>query len=465
MIKCNDNKIINHILNYDNPSNYNEIIQCLSNLKYSLNDESYPKFDKLLNILINNGYEIYNIINNHNNLDFSNTDVSIKNVLNIATTELKHDNFLKKYSKSITSLQIEYLSKIIKEKIYSDSYTEKRFIEIISILKEREDINSFINNVFTYYLDINNLKNNSKLSDATTISYNYSKIIDENSMNSFLDLVLQIPGDTLKGIGIINKLKNYISIENLKKIPSYVASSIDKLIYKEILSIYSNNIDKMLSDNELKKQLMDFLLLDIEHSDSIITALNLLTTNYETIDNLNDLIFYYINNDSFNSKEEEKIIFTINKYMNNYTDDDVLNSLVCILSKNTYTDEKINKILKLFNEQAVMRINMIDNYENYSDVLKTNMILINIINRNFHYMNCWLNKMTDDSLIIDSLRYIKQTKIRFTSKLKKNDLNITLSKIYENTTNDVIKEIISEMSTKYSFSELNKEDESVQLQN
>lgn len=465
MIKCDDNKIINHILNYDNPSNYNEIINCLSNLKYSLNDESYPKFDKLLNILINNGYEIYNIINNHNNLDFSNIDVSIKNVLNIATTELKHDNFLKKYSKSITSLQIEYLSKIIKEKIYSDSYTEKRFIEIISILKEREDINSFINNVFTYYLDINNLKNNSKLSDATAISYNYSKIINENSMNSFLDLVLQIPGDTLKGIGIINKLKNYISIENLKKIPSYVASSIDKLIYKEILSIYSNNIDKMLSDNELKKQLLDFLILDIEHSDSIITTLNLLTTNYETIDNLNDLIFYYINNDSFNSKEEEKIMFTINKYMNNYTDDDVLNSLVCILSKNTHADAKINKILKLFDEQIVVKMNMIDNYENYSDVLKTNMILINIINRNFYYMNCWLNKMTDDSLIIDSLRYIKQSKIRFTSKLKKNDLNITLSKIYENTTNDVIKEIISEMNTKYSFGELNKEDESVQLQN
>lgn len=465
MIKCDDNKIINHILNYDNPSNYNEIINCLSNLKYSLNDESYPKFDKLLNILINNGYEIYNIINNHNNLDFSNIDVSIKNVLNIATTELKHDNFLKKYSKSITSLQIEYLSKIIKEKIYSDSYTEKRFIEIISILKEREDINSFINNVFTYYLDINNLKNNSKLSDAIAISYNYSKIINENSMNSFLDLVLQIPGDTLKGIGIINKLKNYISIENLKKIPSYVASSIDKLIYKEILSIYSNNIDKMLSDNELKKQLLDFLILDIEHSDSIITTLNLLTTNYETIDNLNDLIFYYINNDGFNSKEEEKIMFTINKYMNNYTDDDVLNSLVCILSKNTHADAKINKILKLFDEQIVMKMNMIDNYENYSDVLKTNMILINIINRNFYYMNCWLNKMTDDSLIIDSLRYIKQSRIRFTSKLKKNDLNITLSKIYENTTNDVIKEIISEMNTKYSFGELNKEDESVQLQN
>lgn len=465
MIKCDDNKIINHILNYDNPSNYNEIINCLSNLKYSLNDESYPKFDKLLNILINNGYEIYNIINNHNNFDFSNIDVSIKNVLNIATTELKHDNFLKKYSKSITSLQIEYLSKIIKEKIYSDSYTEKRFVEIISILKEREDINSFINNVFTYYLDINNLKNNSKLSDATVISYNYSKIINENSMNSFLDLVLQIPGDTLKGIGIINKLKNYISIENLKKIPSYVASSIDKLIYKEILSIYSNNIDKMLSDNELKKQLLDFLILDIEHSDSIITTLNLLTTNYETIDNLNDLIFYYIDNDAFNSKEEEKIMFTINKYMNNYTDDDVLNSLVCILSKNTHADAKINKILKLFDEQIVMKMNMIDNYENYSDVLKTNMILINIINRNFYYMNCWLNKMTDDSLIIDSLRYIKQSRIRFTSKLKKNDLNITLSKIYENTTNDVIKEIISEMNTKYSFGELNKEDESVQLQN
>lgn len=49
----NYNKVISNILDYENPSNYEEIYKCLTLMQYKINDSNVEKYDNLLSLLAN----------------------------------------------------------------------------------------------------------------------------------------------------------------------------------------------------------------------------------------------------------------------------------------------------------------------------------------------------------------------------------------------------------------------------
>lgn len=433
----NYNKIISNILNYENPTKIDEIYDCLTLMKYKIDEEKIEKMDNILCILVNNGKDIYPIINSHDELVVSKLGNTMNKIINDIIIDSHHDIIISKNKDNLSDSQIQMIINKIKENIVSESYNFKRIKELLKIL----DI-LIANEIIKEYMSDTNINDSGKFENAFEIIKIYRDNLDNSEIQSYANKVLDSENEKIDILNFIYEFKECLNVDIMKKIPNAIVTIMDSNTYDKVFEIYNHNLDIIKTDELLSDYLCNFLTIDVKNTNKVKRSFSLLKKQFKEIKNILDFIMEYL---EYNKKDNENEYFkTISYYLSKESDvNQIYNDLLC---KKKLNSTEIEKIESLFSDYEV--------YTNTSEISNeiqlSNIWCINIKNKNMKKIDLFLKECNSENVIKDCLKELSQEKIKFNKQVKKNDFYNTLmsikSKYNSLEINNIIDTIVSNNS-------------------
>lgn len=433
----NYNKIISNILNYENPTKIDEIYDCLTLMKYKIDEEKIEKMDNILCILVNNGKDIYPIINSHDELVVSKLGNTMNKIINDIIIDSHHDIIISKNKDNLSDSQIQMIINKIKENIVSESYNFKRIKELLKIL----DI-LIANEIIKEYMSDTNINDSGKFENAFEIIKIYRDNLDNSEIQSYANKVLDSENEKIDILNFIYEFKECLNVDIMKKIPNAIVTIMDSNTYDKVFEIYNHNLDIIKTDEVLSDYLCNFLTIDVKNTNKVKRSFSLLKKQFKEIKNILDFIMEYL---EYNKKDNEnEYVKTISYYLSKESDvNQIYNDLLC---KKKLNSTEIEKIESLFSDYEV--------YTNTSEISNeiqlSNIWCINIKNKNMKKIDLFLKECNSENVIKDCLKELSQEKIKFNKQVKKNDFYNTLmsikSKYNSLEINNIIDTIVSNNS-------------------
>lgn len=413
----NYNKVISNILDYENPSNYEEIYKCLTLMQYKINDSNVEKYDNLLSLLANEKKDIYPIIDVHSEVPVSKLEKTMDKIINGIIDDSDNDIIFSKFKEKLSETQIQSVINKIKKNISGESYNYIRIKELLKIFD-----NKIILPVMEEFILDNNINNSKKLSDVFEILKNYHQTIESTKMLDFLNIVSDSKNEKSDIFNFIYEFRQYIDIGIIKKIPNIVVSIMDSNIYNKTFEIYKQNMEIIKNDEVCSNYVCEFLTIDAKNANKVKKSFDLLKKNFKIVKKLAEFVIEYLEYNKGKNNEDEyyKII---SYYLINESDaNKIYNDVLC---KKELTDKEFEKIDKLFEKfEVVFDIKTINN-----DVYLMNVCNKYIKNKDIKNINLFLTECNSENVISSCLKQLSLEKIKFNNKLKKVDFYNTLISI------------------------------------
>ncbi|MDD4282653.1 MAG: hypothetical protein PHX03_02565 [Bacilli bacterium] len=418
------NKVFNIVVGYEEIIQYEETIKILEEFNYDITAENSQDLSLTLNILLDNGYSIQKTLQKYSPQDFTLLDETINKILDSIYTD-RYDSIISDSQHKFSDSQRLYMFNKISEKISIENYQYNRLPHLFKMLircqENKDNIITFLNQ----FLDNNLITAEKILIEFCDILETVKSTISEDFINLFISNLIEnnlskYPLSTMK---IICGYKDIISIDNIKKIKSYIDVLINMDIYQYVFELYEANYQAMLDNEETREQLEMFLTNYIDLSNDINKTINFINNVSDKITNTDVFLEKYITIDFDNEDIKNNFERLLIKMLSTMTEDEQKNIINIILNRSLFNQDKIKKMVYIFKQQELIDFDKIINsiqlefFNQNSNNYKLNNLDILIEKQNkdvlIDYLTLLFEDLSDDNFIIEILNKIKNSKMKY----------------------------------------------------
>lgn len=421
------NKVFNIVVDYEEIIEYEETIKILEEFNYDVTTENSHNLTLTLNTLLDDDYSIRKILQKYSPQDFTLLDGTINKILDSIYND-KYDSIINDSQHKFTEKQRLYMFNKIIEKLNVENYQYNRLPHLFKTLIICEENNDNITTALSRFLDNNLITDEKILIEFCDILEIVKTILDEDFINLFIKNLIEknLSKFSLDTMKIICKYKDRISIDNIKKVKSYIDVLINKDIYQYIFELYEANYQAMLNDEETKEQLEKFLTNYIDLSNDINKTINFINEFFDKITDTDILLERYITIDFDSEDIKKNFEILLIKMLGTITKNEQKNIINIVLNGNLYNQVEIKKLVYIFKKQELIEFDKIINaiqlefFNQNNNIYKLNNLNILIEKQDkdamLEYLTLIFEDLSDENLIIEILDKLIDSKIRYTGQ-------------------------------------------------